>query len=360
MFNLFKKPKGTGALIDDRPIEAKLKDIKFEEIVISADPVNWIEKPREQWRKFPIYNQNGSGSCVAQTLAKLLGILYWLKNGVYVHFSATDIYQRRANKPAAGMAGVDAFDIARNGGVTLEVLVPSQEMTDAQMDAVKVEPYKRQVGEIFKVPNYVQLPLRDIDTVASVIEKTGKALMTWYFFDIPEWTEQPTIKNPSLDLYAPSTNRHSVAAVDWTLYKGKKAIIIDDSWGSSYGLAGQRIITEDFFKARNFFVAYPINFKFDEADQVTPKPKYQFTKDLKFSPTFFVDVDVIALQDILKYEGFFPVNVDSTGYYGSLSSKGVLAWQKKHNIAPINELEELQGRIVGKKTRQALNALYGS
>ena len=103
----------SGAIIDIRPEEEKEKDYHFGEIVAAANPVNWVEKPQSAWRKFPIFNQDGSGSCVAQTLAKLLGILYWLKNQLYVHFSATHIYQRRSNKPYGGMAGVDAFNIAR-------------------------------------------------------------------------------------------------------------------------------------------------------------------------------------------------------------------------------------------------------
>ena len=89
----------SGALIDVRPEEEKENDYHFGEIVAAANPVSWVEKPQSAWRKFPIFNQDGSGSCVAQTLAKLLGILYWLKNQLYVHFSATHIYQRRSNKP---------------------------------------------------------------------------------------------------------------------------------------------------------------------------------------------------------------------------------------------------------------------
>ena len=120
-----------GALIDTRSEEKKAKDIQFKEIVASANPVVWTEKISTSWRKFPIFNQDGSGSCVAQTMAKIMGVLYYIKNSVYVHFSATHIYQRRSNKPAGGMAGVECFEIAKRGA-TLEVLTPSQDMTDTQ------------------------------------------------------------------------------------------------------------------------------------------------------------------------------------------------------------------------------------
>ena len=365
----------SGALIDVRPEEEKENDYHFGEIVAAANPVSWVEKPQSAWRKFPIFNQDGSGSCVAQTLAKLLGILYWLKNQLYVHFSATHIYQRRSNKPSGGMAGVDAFNIARKG-VTLEELVPSQNMADPQMDGAEIPQYKQDVGSVFKIGNYVSLPIKDIDTIASVIQTTNKAVMVWFYFKSDEWSDVPTVKYPDLNLYAGDTNRHSVTAVDFVLYQGKKALIIEDSWGQFFGLNGQRVITEDFFRARNWFAAYPINFAFDDQTQPQPqpvpvKPKYAFTKPLVFilwdnaknQPANMAlhesqKTDVVALQNILKYEGHFPSNVTSTGYYGSITAKAVYAFQVAHKVAPLSELDSLRGRRVGEKTIKALNEIY--
>lgn len=348
----------SGALPDERPIEAKLKDFKFDEIVASAAPVTWVEKPQSQWRKFPIFNQNGSGSCVAQTEAKELGIMRYLKDGVYVHFSATDIYQRRLNKPSAGMWAEDARNIIRNGGATLEVLAPSQSMTDAQMDAYKVEPYKRQVGDIFKVPNYLALSSGDEEKIGSVIQTTGKGVMIWFYFKIDEWTEAPVVKYPSLTVDSPDVLRHSVCGVEVTLRSGVKGIVIDDSWGSSFGLIGQRFISQDFLRARNYHTSYLMNFQFDGT--VVPKPRYTFTRDLRFSEIVTTDPDVKVLQDILKYEGLFPTNTESTGYYGAITAKGVLSWQKKYKIASDAELDALGGKVCGPKTRAKLNEIYGS
>ena len=352
----FQGQRGTGANIDMRSKIEKQKDYEFKEIVASVNPVSWVEKPQAEWRKFPIFNQNGSGSCVAQTLAKLLGVLYWLKNNTYIHFSATHIYQRRVNKPQSGMGGVDAFNIACTG-VTLEELTPSQDMTDIQMDAVTIADYKQKVGEIFKIGNFVVAPVNDIETIASVIQTTQKAVMVWFYFKIDEWTSQPVVKYPDLNMLATDAARHSISAVDFTLVGGKKALICDDSWGTAYGAAGQRVIDEDFFKERNFFAAYPMNFAF-EAGTVT-KPKYTFSVELVAGSATNPVQDVKALQDILKFEGFFPANTDSTGYFGSVTAKGVLAFQKKYQVASDAELDQLQGRIVGLKTRNKLNELYG-
>lgn len=323
-----------GALVDTRSDAAKAKDYRFSEIVSAVEPVVWIEKPQASWRKFPIFSQNGSGSCVAQTLRKLYGVYLWLKTGVWVDLSASHIYQRRSNRPAAGMGGEDVFTVAQKG-TTLEDFAPSENMTDSQMDNVPVSPFMEEVGKVFKLGAYVVVSPTDIDTIASIIQKTGKAVMVWFYFKNDEWTNVPTIKYPDLDRYSSTTARHSLAAVDFTLYQGKKALIIDDSWGLDYAMNGQRVITEDFFIARNFFAAHFQNFAFE---QVEVKPHY--------------DESIVSLQNCLKAEGLFPINVDSTGIYGPITIKAVNAFQLKYGLAIVGT------GTVGPKTKAKLHELY--
>ena len=331
-----------GALVDERSDEEKAKDFKFEEIVASVAPVVWTEKVSTSWRKFPIFNQDGSGSCVAQTMAKLLGVLYWLKNGVYVHFSATHVYQRRINAPAGGMGGVDAFNIAQKG-VTLEVLTPSQDMNDAQMDGIKIEQYKDDVGKIFKIGNYVVGPNKDLETIASIIQTTGKAVMVWYYFKHDEWTDVPTVKYPTLDLNASTTSRHSVTAVDFTLYQGRKCLIIEDSWGPNFGKGGQRIITEDFHNARNWFTAHPMNFNF-EIPVIPPTPTFTFTLTTRLGSK---GNEVAELQKYLQKAGYYPTNISTDGLFGKITEGAVKKFQTARGL--------VADGIVGFLTRQALN-----
>lgn len=334
----------SGALPDTRTEAERAKDFRFEEIVASATPVVWIEKVSTSWRKFPIFNQDGSGSCVAQTIAKVMGVMYWLKNGVYVHFSATHIYQRRANKPEGGMHGIDAFEIAKKGA-TLEVLTPSQDMSDIQMDNIKIEQYKDDVGKVFKLGNYIVGPIADLETVASIIQETGKAVMVWYYFKHDEWTDVPKVKYPTLDVNGSSTSRHSVTAVDFTLYEGKKCIIIEDSWGPNYGKGGQRIITEDFHNKRNFFVAHPMTFQFEQPD-VPPINSFTFTLTLKQGSE---NNEVLELQKHLKKLGLYPANSATTGYFGSVTKKAVIAFQTSKGLGADG--------VVGQLTRNALNGV---
>lgn len=341
-----------GANIDTRPEEMKVKDYRLEEVLASAAPVVWVEKPMSQWRKFPIFDQGSSGSCVAQTLKKMLGVYVWLKTKAFLPFSASHIYQRRANKPGGGMNGDDAFKIAQKG-VTLSAFGPDEMMNDSEMDAVEINAFEASIGEKFAIGNYLQVPVKDIDLVASIIQETGKAVMVWFYmaWSNGEYREVPEVKIPDLDLYAASTSRHSVAAVDFTLYKGKKALIIDETAGigSTMNGKGQRVITEEFFKARNWFVAHFMNFKFEEAS-LPEKPVYNFTKTLRFSATYFTDPEVVALQNCLKWEGLYPTNGDSTGYFGSITKSAVIAFQKKYGLGADG--------IVGPITRAKLNEIF--
>lgn len=344
-----------GAAIDTRLDSEKIKDFELAEVVSAPAAVVWREKEEKDWRTFPEQNQKGSGSCVAQTVKKLAGIQLFLKEGKYVDFSATSIYQERSNKPDGGMIGVESFEIWRKTGISLEALVPSQKMDDAQMDALKIENYEKEIGKIFRINNHVGLPVGDIETVASTIQQTKKGVMVWFFFTNAEWSPLvPVIIDPALTIA--KGLRHSVTAVDYLLYKGKKALLIEDS--SHFGGRTRRVVTEDFFKKRNWFARYGTSFQFESGDAWPTKPKHTFLNDLYFSEVVVHDAEVTALQDCLKYEGLFPADRDSTGYYGAITASAVLAFQKKYQVASTEELNKLQGRRVGAKTRAKLNELF--
>jgi hypothetical protein len=363
---LFSKNELESGVVDTDETPEDERNYQLGEVVASAQGVVLQPKTKDQWRKFPIFNQDGSGSCVAQTLAKMLGIMYYLKNNVYVHFSATHIYQRRINKPNSGMIGSDAFQIARKG-VTLEALVPSQSLTDSQMDGALIEKYKQDVGAIFKVPNYVQVPTKNFDLVASTLQATNKGIMVWFWFKRDEWTDTPTVKYSNLPRVGSGIVRHSVTAVDACIFNGQEGIVVEDSWGETFGFKGQRFISREFFEERNFYTAYAINFDFDSPPP-TP-PVHQFNQTLVYIPWSSTingpadmvthnrqKTDVTKMQDLLKSEGLFPANIDSTGYYGNVTARAVLLYQKKYKVASDQELDSLAGKIVGPKTRVKLNS----
>lgn len=377
----------TGALLDTRSDEERARDFNLVEIVASAAPVNWVKKTHDEFRSFAKRFQKNSGSCVAQTMAKILGVMLWLRQGGFVVFSANSIYRSRSNKPSGGMIGVEAFEIARKEGVSLEAIYPSQSKSDSEMDAVPTDALDDQLEEVFRISNHIGIRNGDFDTVASVIQETGKAVMVWFWFKGDEWWGQEVPRAYRTDINVSTADRHSVAAVDFGILDGVEVIKIEDSSRSaddrdrnrkeSDGVDVQvRYITRDFFEKRNFFARYPMSFKYEEGVNPIPdqpgKPTWTFTRPLEFIPldergnisdlakNEAQKVDVASLQNILKYEGLFPANVASTGYYGAITAKAVYNWQVKHDVAPLDELNSIvpKGGRVGNKTIAKLKELY--
>ena len=81
--------------IDNQSSSQKAKNFKLAEVCASAGPVNWQERSH---RMFPIRNQNGSLTCVCQTLATEMGIIFQQKYNEWIDFSSSFLYQQRDQK----------------------------------------------------------------------------------------------------------------------------------------------------------------------------------------------------------------------------------------------------------------------
>jgi hypothetical protein len=342
----------TGCLDDTRPEEEKLKDWTHKEIVAKTASVVWTDR-MATIKKYPQRNQDGSYTCVMQTCAKMLGINNANESGAYVDLSAFDGYDRRSNKPQGGMIGNDAFQIVKDYGLTLDQFIPSQKLGEPA--SVDRKPFMEDVGKVFRIANYAILPI-DIDEIASVLA-LGTPVMLWFEYFYDEWGNVPTLKHN--ETTAPS--RHSITGVNFTLYQGKKAIYAEDSTPVSGQDNGQRILTEDFIKARCIYAAYSFDLKngatIPEAqpdDPVLAKPKY-IGGQLKFGDK---SDKVKNLQNVLKYDGEFLMEQSSTGLYGAITAKAVLAYQLKYSVSSLEELNSLAGRVVGPATAKDLESRY--
>lgn len=289
-------------------IDSGLGGIPLKEIVGTVNTVKWEEK--SEYRTFPTFFQSNSFSCVAQSMAKIAGIIYKQKYGKYIKFSPAFIYKRRANRPEGGMRVDDVYRIVNEKGVNLYDFQPSDGLDDFLLDSQKEEKHYEDIASLFKLGSRISVPI-DIDSIASVIQTTGKGVMLWFSFAYNEWVKVPTIKTDRPNL------AHSVVAVDFTLWNGKKALVIEDSWGEPV-----KIITEDFFR-RCYQASYPMNFKFDTTD----KPKFDGT--------------ITSLQNCLKYLGHFPSNIESTGFFGELTKQALIKFQKQNGLNPEGVFGEL-------------------
>lgn len=343
---------------DSRTPEEKEKDINQVEFVASAAPVDWKEKKKSEFRSFPELNQFFTYKCVAFTIAKLALINFWLKTKEILFFSPNSIYDYRSDKSRGGMIGDEAFKIWQTRGISLEAVARSNQIQEN--DPFELSLFSKEVAKGFRLGKYITIDNGEFDRVASTIQETGKGVMCWFFFTDREWSKEvPKLMD---DLSGPDDSRslrHSTTAVDFgiasdiVIINGEQVIKIEDS--AHFGGKSVRYITRQFFQARTFLIKYPMNFNYEdppppEPIPEKPKPKYTFNNDLVFGMNNF---EVAKLQDILKYEGLFPTNVASTGYYGNETANGVERFQIKYGISPTAR------KSWGPLSRAKSNSIYG-
>lgn len=79
-----------------------------------------------------------------------------------------------------------------------------------------------------------------------------------------------------------------------------------------------------------------------------------FTKDIVFGE---MGMEVKNLQEALRKFGSYGANLQANGVYDEQTRKAVLDFQLRYVVAPIQELNALNGRRAGPKTRAKLNEL---
>lgn len=341
--------KGTGDIL--QPSDER--DYKAEEVFRGEVSVKWEKKPVKAWKRLPILDQGSTSACGGFTIAKILGNENLLETGRYTELSPRDIYSR-AHLPDGGVYARTAMAVGKKYGATVHQLMPT--FTEDGMDVIEEEDMRRRadetdftnnIAELTRGGAYAQVPV-DIDEMAKMIAR-GKAIAISTRFEDGGFT-------PEVKLTKRGKHGHLVAGVDFGIWEGKKAIIFDNSWGYDWGVklgedfTGQGILTEDQLHG----VPYVWFFE-NRPNTLDTFPAHHFSRDLKYGEE---SEEVVALQNILKYLGKFPETVRSTGYYGDTTARGVYSYQVEYAVAPMEELDELQGESVGPKTRAMLNKQF--
>ncbi len=328
-------PFFTGVIDDPRTDPRVQNGHSIDEILAASAPLNWARKGMSELVAYPIWNQNQTSACVAFSKAKQISIKIYDLTGVWIDFSPASIYQLRSNRPGEGMNIADANDIVNHSGATLEALMKSQNMTEAQINSVK----RTKVADLFAkaiaeaVVQYLYVPV-DIDRIAQTIE-SKKAVSLLIFATNEEYSRMtPVIIDKDLD-YWQAPIRHEVIGVDYFLDENStQKVYINDS--AHFGGLPVREFTKEFLEKRCILADAIDVFTFEPGEG--EKPRY--------------DGSVISLQKCLRFEGLFPSNVDFVENYGPQTSKAVSAFQRKYGLDPVGT-----GKI-GPKTSALLYKLY--
>lgn len=307
-----------GIVEDPRSEQEKALDYKHEDLAHGEIKVEWIDYDKKTLKNFEIQNQDGSLSCVSQGTSKILAMHEVLEGRSYTRLCPKFIYTRRSNYPDGGMWLPNALDIACQHGSHSELLQPCDNKGETFMNN-KTEPASAIAeAQKFKGKFYFEIT-GGIDKIAEVMEQ-GYGVLLGFRFDYDEWTDIPRI-----NINSKRGLGHGVAGVDYCLYNGEKALLIEDSWGVGTGKGGRRIITDSFLKARGFYAGY-----------ITSLPNFIFTKTLRVGSK---GLDVKMLQQKLG------ITVD--GKFGKQTRIAVIKFQTSRGLTGDG--------IVGKLTNIELN-----
>lgn len=351
----------SGAGIDYRVEEQKEKDYRPQE-AFALGALNWREKTIEEIEsniKATSISQGFTSRCVSEYAGIALEYAEYFESGQRIVFSRRDIYARRFNRPAGGMAMWDLFKLMREGAC-LESQLPSNQIYEAEIN----QPYdvtaemkgaraKYSAGSSFTWNTWT------IDDIANIVQGGIPVCLFWYFDNNNNdewWNPTPTVKK-EVDLFADATGRHQASAVDFCMKDGKKHLVVMDSAGQGTGLGTKknlRLVSEDFLKARCYGAGFTIDKK-NLDYKPTEDIHYNFTRTLRNGMR---GDDVKVLQKILVLEGCMVLQTP-TGYFGGLTEAGVKKLQEKYSDAILKPLGLKKGTgIFANSTRNFINKKY--
>lgn len=341
--------------------EAKL--IRVEEIIPNAAAAAPAMKETDpsKWKTWPRRDQAQSSSCTYQARAKAAGILREQATGEFVEYSAAG-YNDRSNAPDEGSSPYEAFVNWKEDGIGLEVLEPSQLLSEADLAKVKRSPFDKEVAKISRIDDFAGLPVGDFDAIVATLAATGKGIPLGFFATSKEWKRDvPVILDPTLTAGRAGVRHEVTATANFGIWNGEEGFTIEDSWGGT-GIQdkGVRWITRSFFEKRNYILPlYPLTFKtYQQIGVVPARPKVRFDRDLEFGMS---GADVRSLQEVFKWEGFFPANHPGSELFHNLTLECVRKFQVRYGIFPEGTASTTPGfGRVGPKTRAVLNKLYSN
>lgn len=318
-----------GLVKDPRPLAEQALDYRPPE---GATLPYWREKEDTEWKKYVPREQDGSLSCMAQAGAKAS------ETETGVVGSAHPPYKSRENYPQGGMYAADLGKVFFKVGTTTEALDPSQKQNESQMNRnITVQTPLKIGGYYFPFKKFIDDSDSAIGQIAMAIDANKHCILIVHCYK-SEWVAVPTVSNKPADKY---DFGHGICAVDYLMYKGERAILIEDSTGhfNSLDKKGRRILTESFIKERVYealtFVQAPL-----------PKP-FKFSTTMRVGST---GDEVKRLQEALnsKFSSKLPKLV-ADGKFGAKTANTVKEFQTFAKLT--------SDGVVGKNTRIALNLL---
>jgi hypothetical protein len=338
--------KYKGGLIDDRK---EKKDFSHLEIARSTSPTYLTKAKAEKVIKlYEKRDQKHTLSCGAHA-----GELAHSIDTKEKHEPAF-IYRHRKNFPFEGMYHYDIGDIIVQKGTCLDKKIKK---TESDYNAYKPTTEDLEEGKLYTQEAYIVLENDKftIDDIAYIVNDLKRALVLFVFWNGKEWsTDFPVAKGELTNVNAQYRHYVTVLPNSAYIYKKQKYVIIQDS--SWFGGKNIRHLSEDWINKRIYTGLYFTELTTTPPPSLKPQ-KYDFKRDLTMGDR---GGDVLKLQEILQSLGFFPTNIQPTGYFAGITRQAVKDFQKKYEKSILWSIGlKTPTGFFGKQTRTHLNNLLG-
>lgn len=320
----------------------------------------------------PVWNQKKIGSCVGHAAAKYKQRLDQIETGTIFSLSPRFLYAMA--KSEDGFAGEGTYPrlvakILKDYGCATEKTVANDtslphEDYVFQRSKANIPQGAFDDAKPFKIKGYAFPNIKSADELKQAVVDWRGAIILMQLGE--EWWKSKDGNNSwsANDIVPLRPPKSIVSGHEVWLYgyentaDGRTKFYIYNSWSADWGLSGKAWFYFDeyapFLVEAVTFVDLPNEVK-EDIQNLPPAEKftYTFNNNLSYGQT---NKEISALQTALRIDGVYSGPV--TGYYGSLTAAGVLAFWTKYEIASWWERTLLRGRSVGPKTRTKLNELF--
>jgi Putative peptidoglycan binding domain len=322
------------------------------------DMANMPAEEFEVEYSFPNYNQRAIGICTGIDLChmaeKIWGIPF---SSRFTYLGGKRTYDGNLTE---GSSNLTMLRFGNNFGFLPLSLDPTGNDCRGSYDEwiAKAPTYTaEQFAEAkkYRITGYAKAPLDPIGFATS-LARSKYGLITRMAvgdnFYRPSWS-----KDDLELLKAPTTvtGGHSIKVTGYKGLDANQIRLMRNTWGDK-----RNPTTDD---GRVWCDDGNIKYKFITQEPYVTEAYIVFAEPVMFKHTFNTDIlfgqtsaEVVALQRTLVQLGLLimPKGV-AMGYYGDLTAKAVLEFQRKYKVAPPEVIESLAGKRVGQLTRNKLN-----
>lgn len=342
-------PGGLQSRVDPR-------DYKWSEVGAASTPFDWtkgydiegvLSSKLGRPFKLPVKNQGQSSSCGGQAWSYLGEVLEALATTSFEERSAKFIYSQ-TYVVGGGSTGRDNAALVKKQGWGLESLTPSYQNGAAPAEIfmernTDITDEARNNAKKALSAAYVNVDM-GFNSIAQAVRDNNGAIILIQGQDNGTWTS--TFPHPPTS----AVWRHWIYVGKALTIDGKKYLGFINSWGN-VGTGGWQYLGLDYMP----YIIEGWTHTYNANPAVTPH--HYFTVEMDFGQ---LNDEIKALQQVLQYDGTFPAGVPCSGFYGEITRKAVLDFQIKYQVDSLAALYQLNGKVVGPKTRAKLNSLFGN